>query len=213
MGIVPTLPKEVVPIAFSRTLERELTAVTEQLDKIEKNIRIELRGHPDSQLWGEAGLIAATMRCVDALDTVTEQRDEAVNNYETAQLLSVRVGEQRDEWKAKYIQQNKDLGHELRDPNGTIWSECKRLQTELATVIAQRDRLAEEITQIKSQLTQTIRAVTISRNGYVQELEQQRDRLAVALERLEKTAGLPAWWDDPASDQARQALQFLTTKP
>jgi len=192
MGIGPTLPTEVVPIAFSRTLERELTAVTEQRDEIEKNIRIELRGHPDSQLWGEAGLIAATMRCVDALDTVTEQRDE---------------------WKEKYIQQNKDLGHELRDPNGTIWSECKRLQTELATVIAQRDRLAEEITQIKSQLTQTIRAVTISRNGYVQELEQQRDRLAVALERLEKTAGLPAWWDDPASDQARQALQFLTTKP
>ena len=31
-----------------------------------------------------------------ALTAVTEQRDEAVNNYETAQLLSVRVGEQRD---------------------------------------------------------------------------------------------------------------------
>jgi len=30
------------------------------------------------------------------LITVTKQRDEAVNNYETAQLLSIRVGEQRD---------------------------------------------------------------------------------------------------------------------
>jgi hypothetical protein len=30
------------------------------------------------------------------LITVTAQRDEAVNNYETAQLLSIRVGEQRD---------------------------------------------------------------------------------------------------------------------
>jgi len=39
----------------------------------------------------------------------------------------------------------------------------------------QRDRLAEEIEQLKSQLTQTRGAVTISRNGYVQELEQQRD--------------------------------------
>ena len=27
---------------------------------------------------------------------LTAQRDEAVNNYETAQLLSIRVGEQRD---------------------------------------------------------------------------------------------------------------------
>jgi hypothetical protein len=35
-----------------------------------------------------------------------------------------------------------------------------------------------EITQLKAQLTQTQGTVTISRNGYVQELEQQRDRLA-----------------------------------
>jgi hypothetical protein len=34
-----------------------------------------LGGHPDSELLGDAGLIAATMRCVDALDSVTEQRD------------------------------------------------------------------------------------------------------------------------------------------
>jgi len=65
---------------------------------------------------------------------LTEQRDEAVNNYETAQLLSIRVGE-------------------------------------------------------------------------------QRDRLAVALERLEKTAGGRTWWDDPARVQARECLQSLTPKP
>ena len=40
---------------------------------------------------------------------------------------------------------------------------------------------------------------------------EQRDRLAKALERLEKTARLPAWWDDPARVQARQALQSLTS--
>jgi len=55
------------------------------------------------------------------------------------------VTEQRDEWKAKYIQQNKDLGHELRDPNGTIWSECKRLQTELTAVTKQRDEALEKV--------------------------------------------------------------------
>ena len=37
---------------------------------------------------------------------------------------------QRDEWKAKYIQQNKDLGCELMDPNGTIWEHAKKLETE-----------------------------------------------------------------------------------
>ena len=34
MGIVPTLPKEAVRAAFSRQLERELTAVTEQRDRL-----------------------------------------------------------------------------------------------------------------------------------------------------------------------------------
>jgi hypothetical protein len=55
--------------------ERELTTVTEQQDQFESKLCIALRGHPDSELWGDAGLIAATMRCVDALDEVTEQRD------------------------------------------------------------------------------------------------------------------------------------------
>jgi hypothetical protein len=37
---------------------------------------------------------------------LTAQRDEAVNNYETAQLLSIRVGEERDrllEDRKKYM--------------------------------------------------------------------------------------------------------------
>lgn len=55
---------------------------------LEAKLRIELRGHPDSELWGDAGLIAATMRCVDALDEVTEQRDMlAVNNNRVIELL------------------------------------------------------------------------------------------------------------------------------
>jgi hypothetical protein len=49
--------------------------LTAQRDGMEEKLRIELRGHPDSEPWGDAGLIAATMRCVDALDVVTEQRD------------------------------------------------------------------------------------------------------------------------------------------
>ena len=55
----------------------------------------------------------------------------------------------------------------------------------LDEVTEQRDRLAEEVGQLKSRLTQTMGAVTISRNGYVQELEQQRDRLAEALNKIQ----------------------------
>lgn len=41
-----------------------------------------------------------------------------------------RLERERDEWKAKYIQQNKDLGCEMMDPNGTIWDHAKKLQDE-----------------------------------------------------------------------------------
>ena len=60
---------------YAKKVQRELTVVTKQRDQLEGRLRVELGGHPDSELWGDAGLIAATMRCVDALDTVTEQRD------------------------------------------------------------------------------------------------------------------------------------------
>jgi len=56
-------------------LENALVEEKKNSNKIEDNLRVELRGHPDSELWGDAGLIAATMRCVDAVDTITEQRD------------------------------------------------------------------------------------------------------------------------------------------
>jgi hypothetical protein len=56
-------------------LQRERDEARDALAEIEDKMRIELRGHPDSELWGDAGLIAATMRCVDALDVVTAQRD------------------------------------------------------------------------------------------------------------------------------------------
>jgi hypothetical protein len=48
---------------------------------------------------------------------------EACNNYE-------RLISERDDWKSKFIQQNKDLDCELMDPNGTIWDHAKKLQEE-----------------------------------------------------------------------------------
>jgi len=71
---------------------------------LEAKLRIELRGHPDSELWGDAGLIAATMRWVDALDKAIEQRDlwRAANGkiWDYAKQLERELAamtEQRDE--------------------------------------------------------------------------------------------------------------------
>ena len=72
---------------YAKKVQRELTVVTKQRDNFEERLRVELGGHPDSELWGETGLIAATMRCVDALDGVTEQRDEAIQ--QTKELIEL----------------------------------------------------------------------------------------------------------------------------
>jgi len=57
-------------------LNERLIAMTKQRDGFEAKLRTELRGHQDSELWrGDAGLIAATMRFVDAVEKLTEQRD------------------------------------------------------------------------------------------------------------------------------------------
>jgi hypothetical protein len=71
-------------------LIRERDETREQLAEIEDKMRIELRGYSDSKLWGEAGLIAATMRCVDALEEATEQRDrlaKACDQYSEDEIL------------------------------------------------------------------------------------------------------------------------------
>ena len=45
--------------------------------QLEKQLRIALDGHPDSQLWGGDGLLAATMRCVYGYEKLESERDEA----------------------------------------------------------------------------------------------------------------------------------------
>ena len=54
---------------------------------------------------------------------------------------------ERDEWKAKYIQQNKDLGCEMMDPSGTIWdyaSATQRENVQLKREIERERALANE---------------------------------------------------------------------
>ena len=223
--------------------ERELAAATEQRDEAREVLRQirdnEVNPEDEADKFLRDHVPSELSKVREQLATVTEQRDEAVNNYETAQLLSIRVGEQRDEWKAKYIQQNKDLGHELRDPNGTIWSECKRLQTELTAVkekeifyqlqVEQRDRFADYLKNTETELI----AVTEQRDRLLEEREQwrlssvcrelteQRDRLAEALKDYMsafgqglEAHGIPMGEQQVEADaNARKAIQSLTPKP
>jgi hypothetical protein len=83
---------------------------------------------PTNPSWADAGdEIRAQLREEQQLHIQTlNERDEA-RQWES-QALVARI--QRDEWKAKYIQQNKDLGCEMMDPNGTIWDYAQTLQRE-----------------------------------------------------------------------------------
>jgi len=47
------------------------------------------------------------------------------------ELVRKKLECERDGWKAKFIQQNKDLGCEMMDPDGTIWDYAKKLQAKL----------------------------------------------------------------------------------
>jgi chromosome segregation ATPase len=110
-----------------------------------------------------------------------------------------KLERERDEWKAKYIQQNKDLGCELRDPNGTIWDHAKTLQRELdearealrtggmlniidrahherAAAIRERDEAREELDRGLRE-NQELWASNA-------ELTEQRDSLAEVIEQL-----------------------------
>jgi hypothetical protein len=136
---------------LATALDDIIDKAIQQREAVESKLRIELRGHPDSELWGDSGLIAATMRCVDA-------HDEAI--------------EQRDEWKAKYIQQNLDLGCELMDPNGTIWDHANKLERKLTAMTEQRDGLQKIVDE------------QCRFSSVCCEYREQRDRLAEALRKL-----------------------------
>ena len=93
----------------------------------------------------------------DEARTTIEDAKRALNatDYEGILLAAMRVKEERDEaqhqrneWKQKYIQQNKDLGCEQMDPDGTIWDYASKVQTDLSSMTEQRDRLAEALKEI-----------------------------------------------------------------
>jgi hypothetical protein len=63
--------------------------------------------------------------------SISKLKKHFVNRTGTVSADFARALErERNEWKAKFIQANKDYGFELRDPCGTIWDHAKRLQQE-----------------------------------------------------------------------------------
>jgi chromosome segregation ATPase len=85
------------------------------------------------------------------------------------ELAAVR--HERDEWKAKYVQQNKDLGCEMMDPNGTIWEHAAKIQQ-------QRDRLERELADLKESITSLSHPNCRDLLRERDEAREQRDRLA-----------------------------------
>ena len=57
-------------------------------ERVEEQLRIALDGHPESELWGENGLIAATMRCVEAVGKI---EDLVTTDHETKEAFIQRV--------------------------------------------------------------------------------------------------------------------------
>ena len=57
-------------------------------ERVEEQLRIALDGDPCSELWGEHGLIAATMRCVEA---VGKTEDLVTTDHETKEAFIQRV--------------------------------------------------------------------------------------------------------------------------
>jgi hypothetical protein len=65
-------------------------------------------------------------------------------NLAAARILAAAYRE-----KCKEVQQiHKDLGCELRDPNGTIWEHTAKMQIEIAKAQKQRDTLADALREI-----------------------------------------------------------------
>lgn len=97
--------------------------------------------------------------------------------------IAKRLEIERDEWKKKFIQQNKDLGCEMMDPGGTIWDYAKNLQDDIAgwetkwkcavdmAAIAENDR-----DELKEQLDAAIMLGKMQERRHERELEQVREQ-------------------------------------
>jgi chorismate mutase len=162
--------------------------------KLERELTAVTKQRDDLQMQLDSSCNAEELRQFrDELTAVTEQRD--------------KTREESAMWKAYHDNQVALKSMLIERPD--LGDRASRI----AELISERGRLAEEVGQLKSRLTQTMGAVTISRNGYLQELEQQRDRLAEALDKVVDAWDHAEWLDENDFESFRAALQSLTPKP
>jgi FtsZ-binding cell division protein ZapB len=110
---------------------------------------------------------------------VYELREKCRNlddQVSSAMMVIRGLERERDEWKAKYTQQNKDLGCEMMDPAGTIWDYASGLQRENV-------QLKREVKGWKTahDIQSRIAGDTIKQRD---EASEQRDKLAEALREI-----------------------------
>ena len=123
---------------FSKTLGevREiLCAALPNENQLTSFMAVKLVKERDEARQWESQAIVARIQRDEFSKTLGEVReilcDALPNENQLTSFMAAKLVQERDEWKAKYIQQNKDLGCELMDPNGTIWDHAKKLQAEL----------------------------------------------------------------------------------
>ena len=124
-----------------------------------------------------------------------------------------KLERERDAWKAKFIQQNKELGCEMMDPNGTIWDYAKKLQKDLDAAVAERDEARSRFNEIdmckngQAPCKWSLKLIA-ERDAAIAERDEareQRDRLAEVLEKVCRS------WN--YVEVARNAIQSLANQP
>ncbi len=190
-------------------MSNEPTPRTDEITKIVNTIRIDgnhrisfVTRHAEQLERELAELQEHVALCHDALrecrGSDASELHTYFSDYKNKLLQLTAVTEQRDKWKAKYIQQNKDLGCEMMDPNGTIWDHAKKVQLELSAMTEQRDE-ARECLERCARAHCELGARLRSRIVY---FENQRDALADALSFV-----LSCGYDGPLQEYARDKAQ------
>ena len=118
---------------------------------------------------------------------------------------------ERDEWKAKFIKQNKDLGCEMMDPSGTIWDYASSLQRENVQLkrevegwktahdiaIEQRDRAHAKIENQAERIKYLEGATNHATGTPLSKMREQLDRLAEVAQAVWDRWETPLWKDHP----------------
>ena len=173
-------PTHWVSQEFARRLERER-------DEARETIAAALKALPVGYLPAHTPE-SIPSRIEDLCKTIVETERELAEAHAEIKLLktnleiSFRQTEQAVQDRADEHQILTEQRDNLELRMEAEIGAAQHANQQLDEIVCERDKLQSEVEQLKLQLTRTQGCVTISRNGYVQDLERQRDMLADALE-------------------------------